>query len=236
MNISSSLPNAPLLAVTANQGSERVAQDRPGTWSSNPGEVVEPRKASSSDTRASKREGQSGATTSLDDAELEELRSLKARNREVRAHEMAHQSAGGLYAGAASYTFQRGPDGAQYAVGGEVPIDTAVIAGDPRATVQKMQAVRAAALAPAQPSGQDRAVAAQAMQLMLQAQAELALAGSVGDENAGDRARQGPVGPDDTQSAGFVSSERAAKTYQEVARSGRIQESQRPFSEFPATA
>jgi len=37
-----------------------------------------------------------------------------------------------------------------------------------------MRVVRAAALAPAEPSGQDRAVAAQAMQLMLQAQAELA--------------------------------------------------------------
>ena len=39
-----------------------------------------------------------------------------------------------------------------------------------------MRIVRAAALAPAQPSGQDRAVAAQAMQLMLQAQTELATA------------------------------------------------------------
>ncbi len=92
----------------------------------------------------------------------------------MRAHESAHQAVGGQYAGSVSYTYQRGPDGAQYAVGGEVSIDVAPVQGDPQATIEKMRVVRAAALAPAEPSGQDRAVAAQAMQLMLQAQAELA--------------------------------------------------------------
>ncbi|WP_138437196.1 putative metalloprotease CJM1_0395 family protein [Marinobacter shengliensis] len=110
----------------------------------------------------------------LTDAELKELSELKARDREVRAHEAAHQAVGGQYAGAMSFTYQRGPDGAQYAVGGEVPIDVSPVAGDPQATIEKMRVVRAAAMAPAQPSAQDRAVAAQAMQTMLQAQSELA--------------------------------------------------------------
>lgn len=114
----------------------------------------------------------------LDEAQLKELADLKARDREVRAHEAAHQAVGGQYAGAMSFTYQRGPDGAQYAVGGEVPIDVSPVAGDPQATVEKMRVVRAAAMAPAQPSAQDRAVAAQAMQTMLQAQSELA----VGDQ------------------------------------------------------
>ncbi|MFL1406074.1 putative metalloprotease CJM1_0395 family protein [Marinobacter sp. M1N3S26] len=115
--------------------------------------------------------GQNGQQ--LDEAQLKELRELKARDREVRAHEQAHQAVGGQYAGSISYTYERGPDGNQYAVGGEVSIDTSPVQGDPQATIEKMRTVRAAALAPAEPSGQDRAVAAEAMQLMLQAQMEM---------------------------------------------------------------
>jgi hypothetical protein len=105
--------------------------------------------------------------------DLKKLTELKARDREVRTHEAAHQAAGGQHAGAMSLTYERGPDGAQYAVGGEVPIDVSSVAGDPQATVEKMRTVHAAALAPAEPSSQDLAVAAQAMQTLLQARAEL---------------------------------------------------------------
>lgn len=122
----------------------------------------------------------------LDDADLKVLSELKARDREVRAHEAAHQSVGGQYAGAVSYVYQRGPDGAQYAVGGEVSIDVAPVQGDPQATIEKMRVVRAAAMAPAEPSAQDRAVAAQAMQIMLQAQTELSQE-MAGSERAGAR-------------------------------------------------
>jgi hypothetical protein len=55
-----------------------------------------------------------------------------------------------------------------YAVGGEVQIDTSP-AGSPEATIRKMQQIRRAALAPSQPSGTDRAVAAQASQIETQA-------------------------------------------------------------------
>lgn len=123
----------------------------------------------------------------LDEAQLEELQELKARDREVRAHEQAHQAVGGQYAGAISYTYQRGPDGNQYAVGGEVSIDVAPVEGDPQATVEKMRKVRAAAMAPAEPSGQDRAVAAQAMQTMLQAQVEVSTEKREGDSESPER-------------------------------------------------
>jgi len=106
------------------------------------------------------------------DAEL--IRELQARDLEVRNHERAHASTGGELAGAASYSFQRGPDGARYAVEGEVSIDVSEVPGDPAATYDKMARVRRAALAPTEPSVQDQRVAAMATQKMSEAQAELA--------------------------------------------------------------
>lgn len=122
--------------------------------------------------------GQSGSGSGRDDqqsaSEQRKLDELKKRDAEVRAHEQAHASTGGDLAASPSYEFQLGPDGRQYAVGGEVNIDLAMVPGDPQATIIKMQKVKAAALAPADPSSADRRVAAEAMQRVLQAQAELA--------------------------------------------------------------
>ena len=98
--------------------------------------------------------------------------SLKQRDREVRAHEQAHQAVGGQYASAPSFTMQSGPDGGRYATGGEVQIDISAEA-NPAATIRKMQQVQAAALAPVDPSGQDHAVAAKAAQMAMAARAEL---------------------------------------------------------------
>jgi hypothetical protein len=80
---------------------------------------------------------------------------------------------GGITVGGASFQYQQGPDGKSYAVGGEVHIDTSE-GSSPEQTIQKMQAIRRAALAPASPSGQDRAVAAAASAAETQARAELA--------------------------------------------------------------
>lgn len=107
-------------------------------------------------------------------AETKEIKQLQQRDREVRSHELAHAAVGGASTGAPSYTFQTGPDGKKYAVGGEVSVDLSTIEGKPRATIAKMQKVHAAALAPAHPSIQDTRVAATATKLILQAQAELA--------------------------------------------------------------
>lgn len=166
----------------------------------------------------------------LDEAELKELTELKARDREVRAHEAAHQAAGGQHSGAISLSYQRGPDGAQYAVGGEVSIDVSPVNGDPQATIEKMRVVRAAAMAPAEPSGQDRAVAAQAMQTMLQAQSEL----SLGDENSSAQTKESASDTDESsagsqESAGIQekiaaqtsrTAEQANTAYQNVAGYG----------------
>lgn len=94
---------------------------------------------------------------------------LKARDREVKAHEAAHQSTGqGLILSGPSYVYQQGPDGLHYAIGGEVRIDTSP-ANTPAESLQKAQQIRAAALAPAQPSAPDRAVADAASQMELEA-------------------------------------------------------------------
>ncbi|MCL2220297.1 MAG: hypothetical protein FWC23_09220 [Chitinispirillia bacterium] len=99
---------------------------------------------------------------------------LQQRDAEVRAHEQAHISVGGAYIrGGASYEYESGPDKKRYAVGGEVQIDTSPVRDNPEATIEKMQVVRAAAMAPAEPSGQDRAVAAAASHAEGQARAEL---------------------------------------------------------------
>lgn len=105
--------------------------------------------------------------------EQREIQQLAARDREVRAHEQAHAAVGGQYAGAPRYEYQRGPDGINYAVGGEVSISAGPVNGDPQATIEKAQIVRRAALAPAEPSPQDRKVAAQATQMEASARAEL---------------------------------------------------------------
>lgn len=111
---------------------------------------------------------------SLSVEQLAHLEQLKVTDREVRQHEMAHQIAGGAYSGGASYEYEVGPDGKRYAVAGEVSIDCGPIKGDPQATIAKMENVIAAALAPADPSTQDRKVAGMARQALLSARLELA--------------------------------------------------------------
>lgn len=135
-----------------------------------------------SDEQASETEGEDEAARSgeekdargqpLSEGEQNQLRELKNRDQEVRTHEQAHKSVGGSYAGAVSYDYQQGPDGNRYAVGGEVSIDTSS-EREPEATIAKMRRVRAAAMAPADPSPQDRSVAAQASQTEAQARKEL---------------------------------------------------------------
>lgn len=75
--------------------------------------------------------------------------------------------------GGANYVYEVGPDHRQYAVGGDVTIDISP-EREPRDTINKMQIVQRAALAPADPSPQDRAVAAEAAAVSMQAQAEFA--------------------------------------------------------------
>ena len=109
----------------------------------------------------------------LTEVHRQKVKELKRRDAEVRAHEQSHTAIGGPYAGAPRFRFVRGPDGKFYAVAGEVSIDTSAVPGNPRATIRKMQQVKRAALAPQEPSAQDRRVAAEAERKILQARQEI---------------------------------------------------------------
>ncbi len=100
-------------------------------------------------------------SASLSDQEKSEVKDLKSEDARVRAHEQAHAAAGGANAGSPQFVFTNGPDGRRYATSGSVPIDISP-EQDPAATISKMEVVKRAALAPADPSAADRSIAAQA--------------------------------------------------------------------------
>jgi hypothetical protein len=106
-------------------------------------------------------------------AEQQQLTELKERDTEVRMHEQAHASLGGQYASSPQYEYERGPDGRRYVVDGKVSIDVSK-ASTPEETIRKALQVKAAALAPAEPSTQDLRVAIEATQIALEARTEIA--------------------------------------------------------------
>ncbi|MEW8506352.1 MAG: putative metalloprotease CJM1_0395 family protein [Candidatus Thiodiazotropha sp.] len=115
---------------------------------------------------------ESAENSRLTDEEKAEVRELQKRDREVRAHEAAHRAAAGGLASGGSYTYKRGPDGRTYAVAGEVSIRMPST-GDAKVRLRQAETVRRAALAPADPSPQDRQVAAQAAAMAAQARSDI---------------------------------------------------------------
>ncbi|MEM6955879.1 MAG: putative metalloprotease CJM1_0395 family protein, partial [Myxococcota bacterium] len=128
------------------------------------GELQDKRERAIEPNEATKRNKRTeGATDSVQEpVNAAEVERLRQRDREVRNHELAHAAAAGPYGGPPRYELERGPDGTMYATGGNVRIDVSPVPGDPDATIRKMRQVRRAALAPAEPSAQDRRVAARA--------------------------------------------------------------------------
>jgi hypothetical protein len=178
-SLSSSSPTSSVDSRAVSSGSEAAALElNSAPTPSRSSDIVKPSSSALVENTDDVFISEEGRSKSLADAsevkEDELLRELAARDLEVRTHEQAHASVGGELAGAASYSFTQGPDGARYAVSGEVSIDVSNVPGDPQATIDKMARVRRAALAPAEPSAQDRQVAAMATQKMTEAQADLA--------------------------------------------------------------
>ena len=71
-----------------------------------------------------------------------------------------------------NYEYETGPDGEKYAVAGDVNVSYQS-SSDPEVNLRNAQQLRAAALAPADPSAQDRKVAAQAEREIAQARQEI---------------------------------------------------------------
>lgn len=157
-------PGERVLLVRAVGPTTRSAAADPARSGSPTAEAASIRRAPDTATLGSKQ---------LTDDEQREVDKLKQRDRQVRTHEEAHKAAAGpLYRGGPTYKFKTGPDGHDYAVGGSVKIDTGP-GRTPEETIQKAQQIRRAALAPADPSSTDRAVAAKASRMESEARAQL---------------------------------------------------------------
>lgn len=136
----------------------------------------------SSESSAFKKQNNNNYDQTL--SEQRALQSLKNRDKEVKAHEMAHTSVGGQYTRGANFTYEKGSDGVLYAVAGEVSIDTSKVPNDPEATLRKARIIQRAALAPADPSAQDRQVATAAIAMAQQAQIEIAQTNKAQSDNS----------------------------------------------------
>lgn len=124
-------------------------------------------------TSSEQQDNQPGFIKELTQGQKQQISELKARDLEVKVHEQAHiGAAAGLNTSAPNYEYETGPDGKRYAVGGEVNISF-VESKDPASNIANAQKMKNAALAPAQPSGQDYSVARHADSIVAQAQKEL---------------------------------------------------------------
>ena len=161
------------LEVSNLSGSEEGSETQlRADQSTQPGQTQESKEKEDKDAFADQDEKKPNGDP-LTDTEKREVEDLEKRDQEVRQHEQAHVSAGGRHIrGGIQYDYTQGPNGKRYVVGGEVDIDLSP-ESTPQATITKMQQVRQAALAPAEPSAADRSVAAAASQREQQARAEL---------------------------------------------------------------
>lgn len=173
-------PNTPVIAsqnptyeqpqnptISEKEKSEQQAGEQEGQ---SPEDQEEGQQEGSSQSNEEKNEV---SNSRYNEQEQHKIDELKKRDTEVVTHEQAHAGAGGQYAGSPNYSYETGPDGVKYAVSGEVSIDTSKISGDPQATIVKAQQIKRAALAPAEPSSQDRSVAAAADRLASNARQEI---------------------------------------------------------------
>ena len=164
--------------LAASRANETGPQQTANTQNSQATAESRPRVIGSKDEQSGSEGQQSGSedrdTQQQERLEQLEISELASIDRKVRAHELAHSTVGGVYAGAPNFTYKTGPNGVRYAVGGEVSIDISAVPGNPQATLKKAQQVARAALAPADPSSTDQRVAAAANALAAQARFEIA--------------------------------------------------------------
>lgn len=128
--------------------------------------------AAKQQTEQKETQQKSNSSDELSKDELRLVQDLQSRDSEVKAHEAAHQAAGGGMTGAASYTYQQGPDGKMYAIGGEVSI-TMKSGSTPEETIRNARQIAASAMAAGNPSPQDHAVASSARIMEMKAQQQL---------------------------------------------------------------
>jgi hypothetical protein len=165
--------------IATSQADTRQPPQAPSQSGDTPSQGDDPRKGS--------------AESSLTEEEQQQVADLKKRDQEVRAHEQAHlAAAGGMARGGAALSYETGPDGRKYAVGGEVQIVMRT-GRTPEETIRNARQVQAAAMAPANPSSTDQQTAAAAARMEQDARAELASR----SRGTGEGSSDGPQPPSD---------------------------------------
>lgn len=150
---SSEQPNPKILGSSQSQDGDKTESTDTVKSESKSDETSENKQNDESKTTEKK------SSDDLTPEEQQELAKLKETDMKVKAHEQAHMAAAaGINASAPSYDYQEGPDGQKYAVGGEVSISFSTT-GDPEKDKVSAETMKRAALAPADPSSQDRSVA-----------------------------------------------------------------------------
>jgi len=176
MNISSAQSYSPSLLEPREHS---AGCQCPGCCKKGLEESATPLSKESNETKDESKEEKSSkvekSSQDLSPSERQQVSQLQQRDSEVRAHEAAHIAAGGAaISGAASFTYQKGPDGKLYAVGGEVPISSSG-GNTPEEKIAIAKQIQAGALAPANPSPQDLKVASSAAVMEAKARQELSL-------------------------------------------------------------
>jgi hypothetical protein len=169
LSIASATPNSSSLPALG-RGQAAADEERPAPLPSTSENGQDETTRSESATQRPTRETQE--SSGLTEEEQRQVEQLQQRDREVKAHELAHKAVGGRYVVGGSFTYQTGPDGHRYAIGGEVSIDSSS-ESTPQETLRKADLIRRAALAPADPSPQDHRVASQAAQMAAEARSEI---------------------------------------------------------------
>ena len=156
--------------IKLNEREMLVVEDDPVSKSLHDSKKAE--KAKELQEKKTQEQKKSSSPTELSEDEKRLVKDLQARDSEVKTHESAHQAAGGGMTGAASFTYQIGPDGKMYAIGGEVSISTPS-SSSPEEAIKNARTLAAAAMAAGDPSPQDFAVAASARVMEMKAQQQL---------------------------------------------------------------
>ncbi len=147
------------------QGSRSPDASSPGRLADHPSNLSSTEKPSRGNSAAVASPAAARLPTDLTTAEKTDVTRLQQRDQQVRQEEKAHAAVAGDLAGPISYTFQRGPDGRAYAVGGSVGIQASSLSGDPAEAARKAGRLAAAANAATNPSLQDYAAAREAYAL-----------------------------------------------------------------------
>jgi len=148
-------------------------EDDGATQNNPPEEGVDGKQLDSGDENSAPEGENIKNPTFLSEQDLAQIQILTLQDSKIRNDKEAQVRVGGQYTSRPQYEYEKGPDNRQYAISGHVEIDARSVAGNPEETIRKLRVVKRAALAPAEPSAEDRKIAANASNGIQQAVGEI---------------------------------------------------------------